>query len=170
MGVINMGKDVFTSIGSISKKIAVELGQDQQLCRLLKDTSINPLDKNKPDWDYISNPLLHKNILIVPKVDISELTESKVVINIPYSGLDADNGDFVNITFGIDVFTKLDQWIIENEDDVLRPFKIMERIKKKIHKKRLSSIGIIKFSTFELEILDDDVACHHMIFYTDDNE
>ena len=97
MGVISMGKDVFTSIGSVSKKIAIELGQDQQLCRLLKDTSINPLDKNKADWDYISNPLLHKNILIVPKVDISEL-------NI---------GDAVHVS---DIHEK-GNFVIENEDD-----------------------------------------------------
>lgn len=165
-----MGKDVMDEIGQVSKKIAVLLSKNQELCRLLKYTDSAPLSKSKEDWDISKNSLIQKNILIIPKVNVEELTDSKVVINIPYAGVDQNNDDFAEITLYIDVFTKMDQWVIEDENDVLRPFKIMSVIKKSLNRKRLSSIGTVEFSSFTLEILDNDVACHHMVFYTSAND
>lgn len=165
-----MGKNKYKEIGSISKKIAMKLQTNPQLCRLLKYTDSNPLSSERPNWDINKEPLLHKNILIIPKINCEELTDNKIVINIPLGSTDLQNDDFAQVTIYIDVFTKMDQWIIEEEDDMLRPFKIMSLVEEEISGKRISSIGTLKFSNFEQEVLDNDVTCHHMTFYVSTND
>ena len=142
--------------------IANRLLQNQRLCQLLLNTDKNPFDT--PIEDTAS--ILHKNILIVPKVDARDFkNDSKIAIYYPSGNLDGDNYEFKNITLNIMVYVPLDNWIIN--DITLRPFAIMSEIEESLKNKRMNGIGLLKYEGFEISTLTDEMSGYTMEFSID---
>ena len=150
-------------LSSVQMKMVKILSKDIILCKLLKFTDEDPLSKELDKNDDV----FMKNITVIPKVNYENLKEGKVVVNLPYASVDGVNDESTNLIFMVDVFTTLDTWV--TIEDKLRPIMIMERIGNALHRKRLSSVGLILFKTFELEVVSDEVSCYHMRFEIDIN-
>lgn len=156
-----MDENIFVGLSNSLNKIALQLSQDQIICRLLKYTQEDPLSKSLPDWDVYRDKLLHKNIRIVPALSENEIAESFIVLVCP-AGTANLNDEFANLTITIDIYTRVDQWLLD--DWGLRPFLLMDRVKKLVDKKRLTNIGEIIFTDFSFDMVSEEIAKHSMTF------
>lgn len=159
--------NVFVELGNATKKIVQLLCQDQEICRLLKYTQVAPLSPDLPDWDIKNENLLHSNILLIPFLREEDIKENFICVYVPL-GETNENDEFSTLVFYIDVFTRVDGWLID--EDNLRPYLIMDRIKKLLNRKRLTSIGQFIFQDFELDLISHEVAKHRMTFMVDAND
>lgn len=150
-------------IGPILSKIAIQLANNQELCRYLYYTDDNPLSNTKEDINGYN--LLNKDILVVPQINPKDFTTaSKICLLIPSVDVE-ENKDFKNLTFNILVYTPFKSWIIN--DMSLRPFTIIGCIEKTLKDKRYESLGTIKYQGFELNSIDDNLSVYRMDFYLD---
>lgn len=142
--------------------LANKLLDKPRLRQLLVNSGINPFDT--PVEDKLA--LLHKNVLIVPKVDEEDFDkQGKVCIIMPSAIQDDDNDEFKNLTLQIQVYTPLETWIIN--DMSLRPFLIMSEIEEALKGKRINGIGVITYIGFDLKLLTDKLSCYQMEFEID---
>jgi hypothetical protein len=141
--------------------IAKRLLSNQKLCKYLKYTNDSPLDN--PDIINPAKDILHKNIKIVPLVNVEEnTTESTVVIVLESASVDEDNTEFNKITLSVQVYTPLREWQIN--DINLRPFLIISEIEKTLRGKRIEGLGKITYHGFSLELLTADLSGYRMEF------
>lgn len=149
-------------IGPNLIKIAKFLLRNQNLCRLLVNTDLDPLNINKhPDVDD-NIQLLHKNILVVPLIPSNdETTESKIVLIFTNSSV-TGNTDNENLSLVIAVYCPLDEWLITG--DTLRPFAIMSEIRKSLQDTCINGLGEIKYGGFSAADLTMEMSCHTMEF------
>ena len=155
---------VFEELGVGTKKIALSLAENQEISRLLKYMDSSPLSKEKADWDVYNDNLFNKNIQIKPLLDMSEIEEGFITILVPIGDLNA-NESFMSLGVQIDIYLPVNSWMINEEN--LRPYLIMDEIVKKINLKRITSIGTLVFSGFELDTVSDKVTRHSMTFMVD---
>lgn len=150
-------------IGPILTKVAIQLANDQELCRYLYYTDNEPQSKSKKDLDGYS--LLNKNILVVPQINAKEFdTASKICLLIPQASVE-ENIDFKNLSLSILVYTPFKSWILN--DTSLRPFMIIGCIERLLKDKRYESLGQIKYDGFELHTIDDNLSSYRMDFRLD---
>lgn len=139
-----MSQRRFAVMGDNIFKIALRLTKDQELCRLIKYTDRTPLSKDKQDVNGLD--LLHKNILVVPKIPDETLTkENFVLVMFDDFYVDGANKDFKISSVQFTIICPYDEWLIE--ENSLRPYLIMERIDTLFNEQRLSGIGNLKFSS-----------------------
>ena len=139
----------FAVMGDNTFKIANKLMHDQSICRLLKYQTKDPFEKqdpitgkNQPDVDGID--LIHKQILIVPKVfDDSTEKMSYIVSVFDDFVVNQLNPEFKVSTVRFDIACPYDEWILNGNS--LRPYLIMERIDNLFNGKKLSGIGNLQF-------------------------
>ena len=143
-------------------KISKKLIENQNLCKLLVNTDLDPTNiKLHPDLkDNLK--LLHKNIKIVPLIDSQEqTTQSKIVILFDDGSIE-DNKDNEIISFTIVVYCPFDEWLIAG--DTIRPFAIMSEIRKSIQDKRINGLGEIRYKGFSLSTLTEEMGSYLMRF------
>lgn len=158
-----MGVRNSQEIGPILTKIAIQLANNQELCRYLCYTDSDPLSNTKEDIDGYA--LLNKNILVVPQINAEDFTTaSKICLLIPRAEVE-ENKEFKSLSFSILVYTPFKSWIIN--DTSLRPFIIIGYIEKLLKDKRYESLGTIKYQGFELNSIDDNLSVYRMDFYLD---
>ena len=139
----------FAVMGNNTFKIANKLMQSQKICRLLKYQtkdpflSIDPItQKEQPDVDGID--LIHKQILIVPKVfDDSTEKMSYIVSVFDDFTVNQLNPEFKISTVRFDIACPYDEWIL-NENS-LRPYLIMQEIDTLFNGQKLAGIGNLQF-------------------------
>ena len=139
----------FAVMGDNAFKIANKLVSNEKLCRLLKYQTRDPLlkvdpitGKQQPDFDGID--LLHKQILIVPKVfDDSTEKTSYVVALFHNFVVNQINGEFKVSTIRFDVACPYDEWVLN--DVSLRPYLIMQEIDTMFNEAKLAGIGTLQF-------------------------
>ena len=120
-------------LGENLLNIATRLSYNKNLCKYLKYTNDDPL-KN-PDIEDPLKTILHKNIKIVPLVNVIENnTESTVVIVFEGASLNEENTEFNEINLNILIYTPLREWQIN--DINLRPFLIISEIEKTLKNRR----------------------------------
>lgn len=150
-------------IGPILTKIAIQLANDQELCRYLYYTDSDPLSDTKENIDGYT--LLNKNILVVPQINAQDFTTaSKLCLLIPEAVIE-ENKEFKSLTFNILVYTPFKSWILN--DTSLRPFIIIGCIEKLLKDKRYESLGTIKYQGFQLNSIDDNLSVYRMDFQLD---
>ena len=122
----------FSVMGENTFLIANKIMQNQNICRLLKYQTKNPFDKNADQPDVDGVDLIHKQILIVPKVFDDSTEKMSYIISV--------FDDFVvnQINPDFKVSTVL------NERS-LRPYLIMEEIDKMFNQSKLKGIGNLEF-------------------------
>lgn len=149
-------------IGPNLIKIAKHLLRNQELCSLLVNTDLDPLNLSKHPNPLNTIELLHKNILVVPLIPSNdETTESKLVLMFTNSVV-SGNTDNENLTLDILVYCPLDEWLISG--NTLRPFAIMSEIRKSLQGTRINGLGEIKYNGFSASDLTMEMSCHSMEF------
>lgn len=139
----------FAVMGENTFLIANKLMQNQRLCRLLKYPTkdpfkeIDPVTGNpQPDVDGLD--LIHKQILIVPKVyDDSTEKMSYLVSVFDDFTVTLLNHDFKYSTIRFDIACPYDEWVLNERS--LRPYLIMEEIDKMFNQTKLKGIGNLQF-------------------------
>lgn len=139
----------FAVMGDNTFRIANKLMQNKKLCRLLKYQTKDPLksidpvtNKEQPDVDGLE--LIHKQILIVPKVfDDSTEKMSYVISVFDDFTVNPLNPEFKVSTIRFDIACPYDEWILNEQS--LRPYLIMEEIDKMFNGEKLAGIGNLQF-------------------------
>ena len=145
-------------------KISKKLIQNQDLLKLLVNTDLDPLDKDKHP-EYIDGlTLMNKNIRVVPllKAD-DQTTSSKLVLLFDEGEINSSNSDNENVSLMINVYCPFEEWLIAG--DQLRPFAIMSEIRKSIQDKRIKGLGEIKYLGFSVSTLTEEMGCYTMRFF-----
>ena len=139
----------FAVMGDNTFKIANRLMQNERLCRLLKYQTKDPFllkdpvtNKDQPDVSGVE--LIHKQILIVPKVfDDSTEKMSYVISVFDDFTVNQLNPEFKVSTVRFDIACPYDEWILN--DQSLRPYLIMQEIDQMFNGKPLAGIGNLQF-------------------------
>ena len=139
----------FAVMGNNTFKIANKLMQSQKICRLLKYQTKDPFlpvdpVTNKEQPDVEGTDLIHKQILIVPKVfDDSTEKMSYIVSVFDDFTVNSLNSEFKVSTVRFDIACPYDEWIL-NETS-LRPYLIMQEIDTLFNGQKLAGIGNLQF-------------------------
>ena len=149
-----MGEDIFNIINRITK--------DQTLLKLIKYTDNDPLKHPDLTQEEIDE-MLHKNILITPKIpdDDTDLNNYLVIILDNYT-VDPVNIDFKVVEIRFDVVCPMDRWIINEK--TLRPYLIMNRLDKNFNEQKLSGIGNLKFESASSLVVSPYLAGYSLIY------
>lgn len=145
--------------GGNTRAVALRLLNNQNLCKLLKYTSPDPLHGD--DIVETDEALFNKNIKVVPSPDPDYIVDSKIVIMF-VKGEITQNNSYQNMVMQIHVYVPLEQWQIQ--DNNLRPFAIMYEIKKSLMGKHIDGLGTIIGGQFHLDFLTDEVSGHILTF------
>lgn len=132
----------FAVMGTNTFKIANKLMQNQKICRLLKYNVRDPFNPDRPNVDGLD--LLHKQILIVPKI-YDDSTEEMSYVTAIFDDFVVNqlNPDFKISTIRFDIACPYDKWILDESS--LRPYLIMEEIDKMFNQGKLAGIGNLQF-------------------------
>ena len=158
--------DCFKQAGEAVGKIAIKLSNDQTLARLLTDMSDNPLDEAKPDIDVSNFDFINGNIRTIPNLDYTKIKKSVIVI-VPTYGLVGNNSSFSILGIDLGVYNLQDKWAINSP--IQRPYYIMSCIKRLLDGSRVTGIGTLRFSSFDLDVLSSEVTMHTIRFIADAN-
>ena len=134
-----MGDDIF--------KIVNKILNNQNLLKLVKYTDNDPLAHEDIPQDEIDK-MLHKNILITPKIpDEDDDKNCYIIVLLDNYVVDVENKDFKVATVRFDVLCPMDRWVINGKS--LRPYLIMNEIDKEFNEKKLAGIGNLSFNSAE---------------------
>ena len=149
-----MGEDIFNIINRITK--------DQTLLKLIKYTDNDPLKHPDLTQEEIDE-MLHKNILITPKIpdDDTDLNNYLVILLDNYT-VDPVNIDFKVVEIRFDVVCPMDRWVINEK--TLRPYLIMNRLDKNFNEQKLSGIGNLKFESASSLVVSPYLAGYSLIY------
>lgn len=149
-------------IGENLIKIAKKLCSNQELCKLLVNTDLEPLN-NEIHPDQIKGlSLLHKNIKVIPLITSEEQTTQSKIVLLYEEGEILSNPDNENLSFNIHVYCPFKEWLIVG--DTLRPFAIMSEIRKSLQDKRINGLGEIRYLGFSLSVLSEEMGSYLMRF------
>lgn len=144
-------------------KIAKKLLDNQDLCKLLVNTDLDPLNPNTHPNNIDGISLLHKNIRVVPLVTAEDqTTESKIVLLFDEGEVNRSNSDNENLSLLINIYCPFKEWSITG--DTLRPFAIMSEIRKSIQDKRINGLGEIVYRGFNVSTLTEEMGSYIMRF------
>ena len=145
-------------------KICKKLFKNENLCRLLVNTDLDPLNKDKHPEQINGMELFQKNIRVVPLLRGDEHTsESKIIMFYDSGDINSSNSDNENLSFVINVYCPFKEWRITGDD--LRPYAIMSEIRKSLQDTRINGLGEIRYEGFELSTLTEEMSAHTMRFY-----
>jgi len=144
-------------------KLAKKLLQNQNLCKFLVNTDLDPLNENTHPDHIDGLKLLHSNVRVIPLVTSEDQnTESKIVLLFDEGEISNLNSDNENLSFIINVYCPFKEWLITG--DTLRPFAIMSEIRKTLQDKRLNALGEIKYLGFNVNVLTEEMGSYSMRF------
>lgn len=139
----------FAVMGENTFLIANKLMSNPRLCRLLKYPTkdpFKPIDPytGTPQPDVDGEDLIHKQILIVPKV-FDDSTEKMSYIISVFDGFVVNqlNPEFKISTLRFDIACPYNEWLLNERS--LRPYLIMEEIDKMFNEAKLKGIGNLQF-------------------------
>ena len=149
-----MGEDIFNIINKVTK--------DQTLLKLIKYTDDDPLKHPDLTQEEIDE-MLHKNILITPKIpdDDTDLNNYLIILLDNYT-VDPVNIDFKVVEIRFDVICPMNRWIINER--TLRPYLIMNRLDKNFNEQKLSGIGNLKFESASRLVVSPYLAGYSLIY------
>lgn len=156
---VNYGQELGPNMMKICKKLL----DNQNLCKLLINTDLDPINPNLHSDDIDAMELFGKNIRVVPLVTSEdETTASKVVLVFSGSEVTDENSMAEGITLLCYVYTPYKEWLITG--DQLRPFAIMAEIRKSIQNKRINGLGEIRYEGFDISSLTNQTGSYLMRF------
>lgn len=142
-------------------KLVQQLIANEKLKKLLFYQTKDALEKPALSSEETLG-LIHKNIRVIPKLEIDEEVESYIIITFDNFTTNATNPEFRDNTITFDIICHLDNWIMENYQ--LRPYMIMGEIDGMLNKKKLNGIGEIDFMGANQLILSPDLAGFSLVY------
>lgn len=156
---VNRGKEYGPNLIKLVKKLL----KNQNLCKLLVNTDLEPLNPDlHPDIEDTMS-IYRKNIRVVPLVTSDEETTASKVILV-YGGAEPsdDNSDNEEINLLIYVYVPYKEWEIAG--DQLRPFAIMAEIRESIQDRKINGLGEVKYRGFTINSLTNQMGSYLMRF------
>ena len=156
---VKYGQEIGVNLIKIEKKLL----DNQDLCKLLVNTDLDPLNPNTHPNNIDGISLLHKNVRVVPLVTAEDqTTESKIVLLFDEGEVNRSNSDNENLSLLINIYCPFKEWSITG--DTLRPFAIMSEIRKSIQDKRINGLGEIVYRGFNVSTLTEEMGSYMMRF------
>ena len=148
-----MGKNAFI--------IADKLMSNQRLCRLLKYHVRDPFSDKLADVD--GDELIHKQILIVPKI-YDDSTEKRSYVTAIFNNFTVTPGnfEFKNAWIRFDIACPYDEWVLDEQS--LRPYLIMQEIDNMFNEGRLAGIGKLQFVKSDPLVLTSWIGGYSMLY------
>ena len=100
--------------------------------------------------------LLHKNIRVIPKLQVNEDVQSYIIIGFDGFTTNVKNPEYRDNIITFDVICHFDSWVMENYQ--LRPYLIMGEIDGMLNKSKLNGIGTVEFISANQLLLSSDLA------------
>ena len=158
----------FAVMGTNSFLIANKLINNKTICRLLKYQTRDPLleidpvtGKKQPTPDGVD--LLHKQILIVPKVFDDSTEKMSYVIAVFHNFVvNQMNTEFKVATIRFDIACPYDEWVLNQQS--LRPYLIMKEIDNDFNKSKIAGIGTLQFYRAEPLVLTPQIGGYSMYY------
>lgn len=158
-----MGKNMFL--------IANRIIKNQELCRLLKYQTRDPLKevdpitgKAQPNIDGLE--LLNKQILIVPKI-YDDSNEKMSYIVVVFDNFVVNfNAEFKTDFVRFDIACPYDEWLLN--DQSLRPYLIMQHIDEMFNQRKIAGIGNLQFYKAEPLTLSPWIGGYSMRYKVDE--
>lgn len=130
---------------------------------LLKNTDLDPLNKEKHPEKLNGLSFLNKQILFLPILTAeNQTTESKIVLLIDSGTISLSNPDNENLSLLVNVYCPFEEWLIAG--DTLRPFAIMSQVRQSLQDRRINGLGEIKYNGFSISSLTEEMASYSMRF------
>lgn len=144
-------------------KICKKLIKNENLVMLLMNTDLDPLNKEKHPEPIDGLSLMNKNIKVVPFMAVGdEKTTSKLVLVYDNGSASLSNPDNENITLVINVMCPFEEWLIAGDD--VRPMAIMAEIRKSLDGSRINGLGELRYDSFSLATLTEEMGVYVMRF------
>lgn len=155
---VNYGQELGPNLIKVVKKLL----KNQNLCKLLVNTDLDPINPDlHPDIEDTME-LFRKNIRVVPLVTTEDQTTTSKIVIIFESGTPTDNYSIEKLNMLIYVYCPFKEWEITG--DQLRPFAIMSELRKSLQDKRINGLGEISYKGFDIASLTDQMGCYLMRF------
>lgn len=156
---VNCGQELGTNLVKICKKLL----NNQNLCKLLINTDLDPLNaKLHPDLENTIE-LFGSNVRVIPLVEPSdEKTTSKIIVIYEDGQIYEGNLKSEYLKVAIYVYVPFSEWLITGDN--LRPHAIMSEIRKSLSGKRINGLGEINYEGFTIATLTDQVGSYKMEF------
>ena len=158
----------FAVMGENTFRIASRLIENEKISRLLKYQTRNPLlskdpitGKEQPNVDGVD--LLHKQILIVPKVFDDSTEKMSYVIAVFHSFVvNQLNTEFKVSTIRFDIACPYDEWVLDGQ--TLRPYLIMQQIDNEFNEQKMAGIGTLQFYRADPLVLTPYIGGYSMYY------
>ena len=150
----------FAVMGANLLKILTKIAKNQTICRLLKYQDENPLDESREDVNGLD--LLHKQIIIVPKLPEDGIECSFIVIVFDNFTINPANPDFKLSRIRFDIVCPYSEWILDAGN--LRPYLIMQEIDTLFNQSKLSGIGNLQFTHSAPLTLSPQIGGYSMFY------
>lgn len=155
---VNYGQELGPNLIKICKKLLA----NQNLCKLLVNTDLDPINPKLHQDIEDTSELFGKNVRVIPLVTTEDQTTTSKLVIIFESGTPTDNQDIERLNMLIYVYSPFKEWQITGEQ--LRPFAIMSEIRKSLQDKRINGLGEISYKGFDIASLTDQMGCYLMRF------
>lgn len=158
----------FAVMGENTFKIASKLINNKKIPRLLKYQTRNPLlptdpitGKDQPNFDGVD--LLHKQVLIVPKVFDDSTEKMSYVIAVFHNFVvNQLNTEFKVSTIRFDIACPYDEWVLNGQ--TLRPYLIMQEIDNEFNEQKMAGIGTLQFYRADPLVLTPYIGGYSMYY------
>lgn len=159
-----MAERYFDNVGQELFKIGNLVARNQNIARLLKDPSQNPLDPNKDAIDGYS--LIGKNITFVPYMEDDEtITESTIMILLDRFWQNRANKDFKLLRVRFNIICPMRSWVVN--DKALRPLMIMSELDKMFNGARIAGIGTLEFDSADRLVISRHLSGYVLDYVVD---
>ena len=155
---VNYGQEIGPNLIKICKKLLA----NQNLCKLLVNTDLDPINPELHQDIENTNELFGKNVRVIPLVTTEDQTTTSKLVIIFESGSPTDNQDIERLNMLIYVYSPFKEWQITGQQ--LRPFAIMSEIRRSLQDKRINGLGEISYKGFDIASLTDQMGCYLMRF------
>lgn len=158
---IEFSKSTFMTAEKDLFNIVDKLLKNQNLKRLLFYASKDAYDKPFLN-DEESLSLIHKNIRVVPSLEVDEDVESYVIITFDNFLPNGNNPEFRDNLITFDIICHLSTWIMN--DYQLRPYKIMGEIDGMFNRQKLNGIGTMEFVSGNQLLLNSELGGYTLVY------
>lgn len=155
---VNYGQEIGPNLIKVIKKLL----RNQNLCKLLVNTDLDPLNPELHKDIEDTMELFGENIRVIPLVTTEEQDTSSKLVVIFESGVIEDNKDNEKLEMIIFIYCPFKEWLITG--DQLRPFMIMSEIRKSLQGARINGLGEITYENFDIASLTDQMGSYLMRF------
>ena len=154
----------FKAVGDNLFIIAQKILEDDDICKLLYFTDVDPLSHENLTEEEKSN-LLHKNILLVPKVPENDDIKGSYIL-VLYDGFNINlaNPQFKDADLLFIIVCPPENWVINEAS--LRPFMLMSRIDEIFGNKKISNIGTLQFVKADRFVLNSQLTGYGLTYST----